>query len=463
METTQPALSPANASRPTRRLRPPGPSMSRLRQLQWMRRDPLDMMNQVARDFGDVAQVHLVHDALVINHPDLAKHILQDNHLNYRKASWLYGRLEPLLGKGLLTSEGELWKRQRRLAQPAFHRARLAGFAERMARHTDAMLGRWAKLAPGSTIDIHQEMMKLTFAVVGDTLFSVNLLEEAEATGRALTEALEIIDHRMQRAFALPVRFPTPENLRLRRAVKLLSDMVDDIIRGRRRSGEQRDDLLGRFMLSRDEETGEGMSDQQLKDEVMTMVLAGHETTANALTWSWVLLSGHPAEERRLHEEVASVLGGRVPEASDLSRLPYTQQTVDEALRLYPPVWMFAREALGPDELGGYPIPAGTPILLSPYTLQRDARFWDNPEGFDPSRFAPEAQKGRPRFAYLPFAGGPRQCIGNTFALQEMQIVLAMVTQRYRLDLVSGQRVEPEPQITLRPKQGVHMTLRPRG
>ncbi len=426
-----------------------------------VRSDPLAFFSRVAREYGDVVRLNLIEHVHLLNHPDHVKHVLQDNHLNYEKG-FGYARMEPLVGKGLLTSNGDFWKRQRRLAQPAFHRQRIAGFSELMTRHTASMFERWKAHPQGQPIDAHEEMMRLTFGIVGDALFTMDLLGEAEVTGKALSTALKIIDDRFRQFFVTPKAIPTPENLRLYRAIDVLEKLVNGIIEQRRAGPGQHQDLLSMFMEIQDADTGERMTDRQLRDEVMTMVLAGHETTANALAWTWLLLSQHPEVERKLHDEVSRVLEGRVPTIADLPRLEYTTRVINESMRLYPPAWFTSRMAMEEDVIGGFRIPAGSTVLLLPYLGHRDPRFWDNPEGFDPDRFSPEATAARPKLAYFPFSAGPRMCIGFSFATMEMQLVLAMVVQRYRLDLVPGTRVEPEPQVTLRPKHGIPVYLRPR-
>ncbi|MGA9522293.1 MAG: cytochrome P450, partial [Myxococcaceae bacterium] len=315
------------------------------------RADPLAFFSKVAREYGDVVRLNLIETVHLLNHPDHVKHVLQDNHLNYEKG-FGYARMEPLVGKGLLTSEGDFWKRQRRLAQPAFHRQRIAGFAELMVRHAQAMFDRWSAHPRGESIDVHAEMMRLTFGIVGDTLFSMDLLGEAEATGRALSTALEIINDRFQQFFVTPKVIPTPENLRLYRAIGVLEQMVNGIIEQRRAEPGRHGDLLDMFMEIQDADTGERMTDRQLRDEVMTMVLAGHETTANALSWTWLLLSKHPEVERKLHDEVARVLEGRVPTVADLPLLEYTMRVIHESMRLYPPAWFTSRKAIHDDVIG---------------------------------------------------------------------------------------------------------------
>lgn len=417
----------------------------------------LKTLVDLVQTYGDVVCMPAVIDIYIVTHPDLVKYVMQDNHLNYTKG-FNYRRMEPFLGKGLLTSEGEEHLRNRRLAQPAFHRQRIAGFADLMSRHTDRMLESWA---PGAKLDVHTEMMKLTLSVVGDALFSSDISQSAEEVGHALSDVLEITNHRFESIFVPPKFFPTPENLRFHRSLGVLDDLVNGLISARRKSGEEKHDLLAMLMEARTEDGKEGMSNRQLRDEVMTMVLAGHETTANALTWAFYLLSTHPEVERRLAAEVAQ-LEGRAPSLADLPKLTYTKQVMEETMRLYPPAWAVGRQTIEDDEIGGYRIPKKTDVMLFPFATHRDPRFWDNPEGFDPDRFLPENVAKRHKFAFFPFAAGPRMCIGSAFAMMEMQLVLARVIQRFRVDLIGGQQVIAEPRVTLRPKNGLRVTLKNR-
>jgi cytochrome P450 len=421
--------------------------------------DPIRTVLDALREHGDVVRFRFgPYHFYVVNHPDHIRHVLQENRQNYVK-SINYETLVPVLGRGLLTNEGERWLRQRRLIQPGFHRQRIAGLATEMTTQTAAMLTHWQQYeASGEAFDVAQEMMRLTFAIVGRTLFSVDLSGEAEAIGPALTVALEWANDRTVQLVRLPLSVPTPANRRVLRAIETLDAMVFRIIEERRRRPAGGHDLLSMLLEARDERTGEGMSDQQLRDEVMTLVLAGHETTANALTWTLYLLSKHPTVARRLRAEVVGVLGERVPTSDDLPQLPYTLRVIEEALRLYPPAWWIERQSVRADEIGEYSIEPQAFVAIVPYAMHRHPTYWDNPEGFDPDRFAPERAADRPKFAYLPFGGGPRQCIGNGFALMEAQLVLAMLMQHYRLDLVPGHPVEPEPLVTLRARHGVRVT-----
>jgi cytochrome P450 len=424
------------------------------------RKEPLKLYMNSVLEYGDVVRFRFGPVALhLIARPEHVKQVLQDNHRNYSKG-YSYRMLEPLLGQGLLTSEGEHWRRQRKLAQPAFHRQRLEGFAEIMAREAEAMASKWQ---PGEELDVAQEMMRLTLAVVCKTLLGVDI--GGQEIGPAITRLLEEFNNRILSIFRMTPAFswlPSPGKRRAALDIRTLDRVVYGMIEARRRSGEaEHHDLLSMLMQARDEETGETMDDKALRDEVMTIFLAGHETTATALTWTFYLLSKHPDQERRVREELARVLGGRRPAFADYPRLTYTTQVIEEALRLYPPVWVLAREALAEDEIGGYRIPKGSIVVICPYVTHHHPALWENPEGFDPERFAPGAEESRPKYAYFPFGGGPRLCIGNNFAMMEAVLVLATVLQSRKLELAAGFVPEPDPLITFRSKNGMRMRMRP--
>lgn len=428
------------------------------------RADPLRLYREGRDRYGDVVRFQSFGRMywILLAHPEDVEYVLRGNHHNYPKGIF-ETRLKLLVGEGLLTSDGSFWLRQRRLAQPAFHRRRLAMLGETMAGAAEELAERWRPRARGkASFDVTADMMRLTLRIVGQALFSADVSGEADTVGRALTVALEHVNYRMMHFFALPERVPTPRNLRFRRAMQQLDPVALGLIERRRRSGEDAGDLLSMLLMARDEETGESMSDAQLRDEVMTILLAGHETTAVALSWTWYLLARNPEAEHKLHAELDRVLAGRTPGVEDLPNLPYTRMVVDETMRLYPPAWGMGRQAKEDDEIRGYRIPAGVPVALSQYVTHRHPDFWERPDAFDPERFTPERSAGRPQFAYFPFAGGPRQCIGNNFALMEAQLVLATIAQRYRLRLVPGQRIVPEPMITLRPRGPIRMTLEER-
>jgi cytochrome P450 len=424
------------------------------------REDPLGLFLRAHARHGERVRLRLgpVFTLLSLSNADDIKHVLVDHAARYHKGLNVRP-LKVLLGEGLLTSEGDFWKRQRRLAQPAFHRERLAALVAQMAQATSQLLARWEARPAGEALDLSAELMRLTLSIVARTLFSTDVTLAADRVGRALTVALEETNHRFLSFVRLPLRVPTPRNRAYAGAIRTLDAVVLDIIARRRRGETRGADVLGMLMEARDEDTGEGMSDAQLRDEVMTLFLAGHETTAVALTWTWYLLTQHPEAEARLREEVARVLGDRLPTAADLPRLQYTTRVLEESMRLYPPAWALGREALAPDVIGGEPVPARPTFLvvMLPYVLHRNPRYWPDPERFDPDRFTPERSQGRPRHAYLPFGAGQRQCIGNTFAMMEGTLTLAMMAQRFRLRLVPGQRVELEPLVTLRPRYGLRV------
>ncbi|HXV41640.1 MAG TPA: cytochrome P450 [Anaerolineae bacterium] len=416
--------------------------------------NPLQTLVDAARQYGDVVCLDPTnHRIYLVTHPDHIKQVLQDNYRNYRRDA---DSFKLLAGNGLIVSEGDFWLRQRRLMQPAFHRQQIAALTATMTEVTVAMLERWRAAAEqGEPLDILAEMMNLTLTVIVKTMFGGNVDEEVEAAANALGIGQEYL---YQQGWDYTGEQGTAGEEQFRQAIDTLDRMVYRLINERRRSGQDGHDLLSMLLQARDEETGEGMSEQQLRDEIVTIFGAGRDTTAIGLAWTWYLLDRHPEVERRLQAELARVLAGRAPTFADLPNLPYTRQLFEEALRLYPPGWMTARLSLGEDEIGGYHIPAHSEIFLSPYVTQRRPDLWPDPEAFDPDRFNPECAANRPRFAYFPFGGGPRVCIGNAFAMVEAQLVIAMIAQTYHLRLFPGCQVEPEALITLQPKN-LWMTL----
>lgn len=444
---------------------PPGPrACATLRTLRALERDPLNFLMANRRQYGDIARSRFFFwNVYQLSHPDHVKHVLQDRHTIYTKDTFDYRMLKPLVGNGLLTSDGAFWLRQRRLMQPAFHRARVEAFGRVMVERTLKMLQRWERRVDrAEAIDIVPEMSRLAMEIVTRALFATDIDAAADRIGRAATLLNRYVSEHMTSLIFLLSSARWRGNRSARTAMATLRRAVDEIIAEHRRHGEDRGDLLSMLLLARDEETGEGMSDRQVHDEVLTLLLAGHETTANALSWTWYLLSEHPDVAERLQVEVARVIGDRPPSMDDVARLTYTRMVLDESMRLYPPAWATSRAPAEDDEIAGYHIKRGSMLLLSPYVTHRHPDFWDVPDRFDPERFTAERSAGRPRFAYFPFGGGPRQCIGNTFALAEAILVLAAVVQRYRLTLVSGHPVVPEPLITLRPRFGLPMTVRRR-
>ncbi|MBI3359796.1 MAG: cytochrome P450 [Chloroflexi bacterium] len=372
------------------------------------------------------------------------------------------GATRRVLGNGLLTSaEGEFHKRQRRLVQPALHRQRIAVYAEVMTSFAEQQMADWRT---GQTRDLHRELMKLTMAIVAKCLFDADVSGEADRVGAAMTGLLEdfspIDASPLGRLFE---RLPTPRTRRRQRNAKSLDDAVYRIIGERRASGEDRGDLLSMLLQAQDTEgDGVGMSDGQLRDEVMTLFLAGHETTANALAWTFYLLSQNPKVEARLHAELDAVLGSRLPTLADGPQLKYTRMVFSEAMRLYPPAWVIGRQAVGRDAIGGYVIPKRATVLMSQYVMHCNPAYWVFPNEFRPERFDPDVEHQRPRFAYFPFGNGPRVCIGEAFAWMEGDMLVASIAQRYRFKLSSEAVVEPEPSITLRLKHGLPVVLRVR-
>lgn len=397
--------------------------------------------------------------SIFVNRPEWIEHVLLGNHKNYTKSRFTRQILEPALGRGLLTSEGDFWRRQRRIAAPAFHHKRIVGFAEVMAEEARATAADWAGAA--GPRDVAADMMALTLRVITRTMFST-AVEDAgtiAAVSRAMDTMLRLGDPSLFDLLGLPEWLPRFRPRAQIRAIADLDRVIAGILAERRQRGDPGEDLLGMLLSMRDEETGEGMTDGQLRDEVMTMFLAGHETTANALAWVWYLLGRHPAEEARLHAELDRVLGDRDPGFADIAALPYTRQVFEEAMRLYPPAHTISRQAVGPDRLGETEVPPGAVVTIAPWVTHRNPKLWPEPLRFDPDRFLPEAVKARPRFAYLPFGGGPRICIGASFAMTEGVLVLATLARRFRPRLPEGQVVQPVGQITLRPEGGLTMRV----
>jgi cytochrome P450 len=423
--------------------------------------DRLGFLQEMAA-YGDVAHMETrgLHFYL-INHPELIQDVLVTHHRCFVKSRALQVARR-LLGDGLLTSEGDLHLRQRRLVQPAFHRQRMAAYGQVMMDYAAQTAKRWQALGNNTQVDMAQEMMRLTLGIVGKALFDADVEGEAAEIGQALTEALHAVNRLLLPGGELAEKLPLPANQRAEQALQRLDATVYRIISQRRAGGEDRGDLLSILLETRDDQGGV-MSDQQARDEAMTLFLAGHETTANALTWTWYLLSQNPAEERQLHAELDRVLAGRLPTVDDIPDLPYTRMVFSESMRLYPPAYVVGRQAVESYAVRDYVIQPGSTVFVSQYVMHRDPRYWFDFERFDPNRWTPEAIARRPKFSYFPFSAGPRNCIGEGFAWTEGILVLATLAQGWQARLVLGHPVELEPLITLRPKHGMRMTLHRRG
>lgn len=446
----------------------PYPGHPLLGALKDLQKDPVATLAKAAFEVGRVVDLRLPHlTAQLAAVPAVAEAVLHTQVRNFTKQTRGYAQLRRVLGNGLLTSEGDFWLRQRRLAQPAFHKERLAGFAARMVKATEDVVASWdAAARAAQPLDLVAEFSRLTLRIVSETLLSADVTAHANEVGHALGVGLEALQHRLTHPLT-PDWLPTKKNRAVTQAARTLDRVVLGLIAERRKGQGPDDDLLAMFLSAVDEETGEKMNDVQLRDEVMTMFLAGHETTAMLLSWTALLLSKCPAVERRVVQELDGVLGGRAPGVGDLPRLTFLSCVIKEALRLYPPAWILVRRVVEDAVIDGWRFPAQSIVMVPPYVLHRLPEVWPNPEGFDPDRFLGaepgplSAPKGTPKGAYLPFSLGARKCIGDTFAFMEAQLVLATLLPRVSLALAPGAQVHAEGSITLRP-HGLFMHVRPR-
>jgi len=448
---------------------PPGPSgRPSLEQLRTLRQGPHEFLLALTREYGHAVRYPVGPFRFhLFTEPDAVRHVLVGNHGNYTKNTFQYRLLSRITGDGLLTMDGPEWLARRRLAQPSFHRARVSEFAPVFTRYAEDLADRWdAPSRTGTPIDVAAEMMHVALQAVVNTLFGAEVGDRAGPLWRA---ALDVLHHIMFQARTLglvPSWLPTSGNRRFRRALAVLDDSISGTIADRRREGAAADaartDLLQRLIDAQRDEGDARLTDRQLRDEMMTLLIAGHETVASALTWTWHLLAGTPDADSALSDEVRDVLGSRLPTAADLPRLVYTRAVFEEAMRLYPPAWVITRRARAADEISGYTVPRGALVVLSPYITQRHPDFWEHPERFEPERFLPAADDSRHRYAYFPFGGGPHLCIGNHFALVEATLMIATIARRYRLEAVRDHRVEVDPGVTLQPKGGLPMLVRRR-
>ena len=456
---------------------PPGPTLPILGALVGPGRDPLKMFTRFAREYGDITFFRLGGErCYFINHPQAIRDVLVTHQRNFTKSRGLE-RAKKLLGNGLLTAEGATHLRHRRLLQPAFHRDRIVGYAQVMIDSAVRMRERWGD---GETLDISKEMMRLTLSIAGKTLFDTDVESSADEVGVAVTEVLESFWLNLLPGADFLEKLPIPRLRRAHAARRRLDALIFEMIAARRASGVDHGDLLSMLIAASDVAPGApgapapsapgalsapgapgapGLSDEEIRDEAMTLLLAGHETTANALTWTLYLLTQHPAAAARLQQELADVLGGRTPSPGDYPHLTYTRRIVTESMRLYPPAWIIGRRAIDEYAIGDYRLPPRAIVFMSPFVMHRDGRFYDQPGQFNPDRWTPEFEAALPKFAYFPFGGGARQCIGEQFAWMEAVLVLATLMEGRHLTLDAAQRIALQPLVTLRSKYGMKMRV----
>ncbi|RKH63066.1 cytochrome P450 [Corallococcus llansteffanensis] len=446
---------------------PPGPHglWSSLANVREQMRDPLGINVRGQQRYGDIVLFRMgTVRVFLLSHPDYVKYVLADRVQNFPKPG--HGARSALLGQGLFRSDGEYWRRQRRMVQPAFSRDRLAGWGVTTAvESTQEMLERWeARARDGASFNVAQDMSELTRAMMSRLVFTEDLVSQPGSIRDTLARIMHLHTHRAAAVFAR-LKVPLPAVVRWKRqfhgAIAELDTSIHALIARRRQQPAGEDDVLAMMMATRDPETGEGMSDEQLRDEAVNLFVAGHEATATTLAWTWYALGRAPEVEARVRDEVAQVVGDRVPTAQELFRLKYTSRVLDEVLRLYPAAWTLARENVQPDQIGGYDIPAKSLVTSVPYILHRHPAYWEQPDVFDPDRFTPERSAGRPRYCYMPFGGGQRQCIGDRLALLQILVALTLTVQRFRVELVSDAPAIPEATSTLRPRGGLQVRLSP--
>ncbi|MCA1583833.1 MAG: cytochrome P450 [Acidobacteria bacterium] len=438
------------------RTRPPGPLLPMIGTLMMPGRDPLAIFTRLARDYGDISYFRMSGERVFfVNNPEYVRQVLVTDGAKFTKSRALE-RARKLLGDGLLTSDAASHERKRPLVQPAFHRARIAEYGATMVDRAQALSEQWRH---GEVIDVSKEMMRLTLAVAARTLFDLDLESKADAVGRALRKVLESFWLTLLPFSDVIEALPLPAVRASQRARAELDALIYEMMAERRADGlGHRRDVLSTLMLGERDSTASALSDQEVRDEVMTLLLAGHETTANALMWTWYLLSGCPDKAAEVYAEVDRVLSGHGPTAADVTSLPYTTKVVTEAMRLFPPAWTIGRRAKTACEIGGYHVPAGSLVFMSQWVMHRDARFYDRPDQFQPERWSQEFKASLPRYAYFPFGGGTRHCIGESFAWMELVLVVATIARRWQLRLLPGHPIVPQPLLTLRAKHGMRMT-----
>ncbi|MGB5913562.1 MAG: cytochrome P450 [Phormidesmis sp.] len=443
----------------------PGPAGYVLLQMSQLQSQPLEYLGGLWREYGDLVRLPVMPGLTIFlsTHPDHAEHILATHAERYRKPDFFLKPMGLVQGEGLFSSEGGFWRSQRRLMQPAFQQKQMVKLHGVMWDCVRSLLAEWEAKPPGEVIDIAAEMTKLTLKIVGQALFSVDVSDESDRLRQSLRVAVEYVYGRLTAPLSLPLWVPTPYNLAFRQAKETIDSIVLKIIRDRKNSPSQSVDLLSMLLATQDEDTGEGMSERQLLNEIITLINAGHETTATSLAWTWQLLGSHPQVMANMQSEIDSILSGGEPTFEQLPKLTYTRRVFDESLRLCPPgMGLAPRAALVDDEIDGYFIPKGSILNIAFYYTLRHPQFWQNPEQFDPDRFLPERAIARPKYAYMPWGAGPHVCIGKNFALMEAVMILSAIAARFQITLVPNQSVEIDPRFTLRPKHGVKVTLKRR-
>ncbi len=419
-------------------------------------RNPLDALARVAQEHGEISLLKVgSYTVYQISHPDHIKYVLQDNNRNYRMAG-TFNQTRPVVGQGLSTNEGESWLLHRRLMQPLFGRGQVAIFAPLIAQATTSMLERWhADAGTGQPIALYPQLLALNHTILGKMLFDVDVMGADAPVLAALSNVRDYTNRRINALVTVPTKWPTPRNHHFWESVALLDTFAYRRIRAARESMLQTDDLLSLLMNVRDEKTGLGLSDEELHDELMTLFFAAYEDPANALSWAISLLTHHPDVEKRLRAEIDSTLAGRAPTYEDMAKLDYTGAVVDETLRLYPPTWSLLRDVVDDDVVSGYPIAAGSSILVNIHLAHRSPEFWQQPDEFNPDRFLPENSVGRPRYAFLPFGGGPRQCIAAALATMQLKLMLVLLMQSYHFDWASAYPLQPDATHSLRPPRDI--------
>jgi cytochrome P450 len=447
---------------PVARQIPPGPKgLPLLGVTNQVRKDPLGFFARVATEYEGLCAVPVGTEKLyLLNSPETLKHVLVSNWRNYRKSDF-YDKLRPMFGHSIVTAEGDYWRRQRQLMKPAFHRTSMQRIGQVMRTATASKIAAWRDRPAGQTFNMSTEMTELSLAIVMESLFTADAKGRTDAIADAVDTMIEVCERRVWAFPDFHDRPVSPFYWRQRRARAALDEIVFDIVEHRIRTGDAGSDLLGMLLGAKDPETGEAMTHLQLRDEITTLIVNGHESTANAAVWVFYVLAQYPEIEAKVRDEIDRVCGSATPTDEDLRKLSYQHMVIEEVMRLYPPAWTVSRTAIEDDVIDGYEIPAGTNMMVSPFVIHRNPRYWPDPERLDPMRFSPEQQENRPKFAYIPFAGGPRNCIGAGFAMMELQIIVTMLLQAFRTKMAPQPPVERETIISLRPKGGIQFVAEP--